>query len=111
SSMIAGFMCRPAMAASCLPTGIEPVKVMRRTVGFGIRYSDISDGLPNTRLITPGGTPASTNAFTRCIAPAGVSSDALRMIEQPADRAPATFRPGELIGKFHGENAATTPIG
>jgi len=33
------------------------------------------------------------------------------MIEQPADSAPATLRPGELIGKFHGENAATGPIG
>ena len=33
------------------------------------------------------------------------------MIEQPEDNAPATFRAGELIGKFHGENAATGPIG
>ena len=40
-------------------------------------------------------------------APPGVSSDALRMIEQPADSAPPTLREGELTGKFHGEKAAT----
>ena len=33
------------------------------------------------------------------------------MIEQPAARAPPTFRDGWLIGKFQGENAATMPIG
>ncbi len=33
------------------------------------------------------------------------------MIEQPEESAPATFLAGELIGKFHGENAATGPIG
>jgi hypothetical protein len=33
------------------------------------------------------------------------------MIEHPAGSAPPTLRAGELIGKFHGENAATTPIG
>ena len=33
------------------------------------------------------------------------------MMEQPDDNAPATFRPGELIGKFQGEKAATGPIG
>ncbi len=33
------------------------------------------------------------------------------MIAQPDDSAPATLRPGDDIGKFHGENAATTPIG
>ena len=32
------------------------------------------------------------------------------MIEQPEDNAPPTFLAGELIGKFHGENAATGPI-
>ena len=109
--MIAGFMCRPAIAARCLLTGIEPVKVTSRTAGCGIRYSEISDGVPNTRFKTPGGSPASAKACTSWTAPAGVSSDAFRMIAQPDDKAPATLRAGELIGKFHGENAATTPIG
>ena len=29
-------------------------------IGCGIRYSEISDGTPKTRLITPAGMPAST---------------------------------------------------
>jgi hypothetical protein len=33
------------------------------------------------------------------------------MMEHPDDSAPATLRAGELIGKFHGEKAATGPIG
>jgi hypothetical protein len=56
---MAGFMYWPAIAASFLPTGIEPVNVTSRTEGCGIRYSDTSDGTPNTRLSTPCGSPAS----------------------------------------------------
>jgi hypothetical protein len=109
--MMAGFMWLPAIAASFLPTAIEPVNVTRRTAGCGIKYSEISEGVPNTRLSTPGGRPASWNARVSCTAPAGVSSEALRMMEQPAERAPPTLRAGELIGKFQGEKPATTPIG
>src|ERR1700676_3437786 len=99
------------MAERCLPTGTDPVKVTNRTDGCGMRYSEISDGLPNTEFRTPAGRPASWKACTSCTAPAGASSDAFRMIEQPADSAPPTFLAGELMGKFQGENAATTPIG
>jgi hypothetical protein len=35
--MMAGFMCSPAIAERCLPTGIEPVKVTSRTLGCGIK--------------------------------------------------------------------------
>ena len=41
----------------------------------------------------------------------GVSSDALRMSEQPAASAPPILRAGVSVGKFHGVNAATTPTG
>ncbi len=41
----------------------------------------------------------------------GVSSDALRMSEQPAANAPPTLRAGVSTGKFHGVKAATTPTG
>src|ERR1044072_2841146 len=109
--MIAGFMYRPAISASDFPTGIEPVKVIRRIEDCGIRWLEISAGLPNTRFSTPGGRPASWKARTSCTAPAGVSSDAFRVMAQPDGSAAAPFRPGELIGKFHGENAATGPIG
>src|SRR5262249_10925923 len=95
-----GFMYWLAMAARCLPTGIDPVKVTSRMLDCGIRYSEILAGSPNTRLSTPGGKPASAKARASCTAPAGVSSDALRMIEQPADSAPPTLRAGELIGNL-----------
>jgi hypothetical protein len=97
---MAGFMCCPASAARRLPTGIEPVNVTNRTAGCGIRYSEISEGVPNTRLSTPRGTPASLKARTSCTAPAGVSSDAFKMMAQPADSAPATLRAGETHRKI-----------
>ena len=37
SSMVTRFMCWPAKAASCLPTGVEPVKVILRISGCAIR--------------------------------------------------------------------------
>ena len=46
SSIVARFMCWPARAASCLPTGVEPVKVILRITGCGMRYSEISAGTP-----------------------------------------------------------------
>ena len=43
--------------------------------------------------------------------PAGVSSGALTIIEQPAASPAPTLRTTWLIGKFHGVNAATGPTG
>jgi len=33
SSIVHGFMSEPAIAASCLPTGTEPVNEILRTIG------------------------------------------------------------------------------
>jgi hypothetical protein len=77
----------------------------------GIRCSDTFAGTPNTRLSTPGGTPASTTQRTSSTQLPGVSSDALRISEQPAASAPPILRAGVSVGKFHGVNAATTPTG
>jgi hypothetical protein len=52
-----------------------------------VRYSETSEGVPNTRFRTPGGNPASAKARTSCTAPAGDSSDAFGMIAQPDERA------------------------
>ena len=46
SSIDTRFMCWPASAASCLPTGVEPVKVILRIVGCGMRWPEISAGSP-----------------------------------------------------------------
>jgi hypothetical protein len=62
-------------------------------------------------LITPSGTPASTNALISCAGDAGVSSGALTMIEQPAASPAESFLTTWLIGKFQGVKAATGPTG
>ena len=56
SSMVARFMPLAARPARCLPTGIEPVKEILRTMSEPIRCSEISAGTPNTRLSTPAGS-------------------------------------------------------
>ena len=89
SSMVARFMPLAASSARCLPTGIEPVNEILRTIGEAIRCSETFAGTPNTRLSTPGGTPASSKHRTSSTQPPGVSSEALRMIEQPAASAAA----------------------
>src|SRR5215212_4634725 len=111
SSMVARFIPFAASWARCLPTGTEPVNEILRTIGDAMRCSETFDGTPNTRLITPGGTPASSKHFTSSTQPPGVYSEALMMIEQPAASAAAILRAGESTGKFHGVNAATTPTG
>src|ERR1051325_2378840 len=94
SSMGARFMPRAASSARCLPTGTEPVNEILRTIGQAIRCSETFDGTPNTRLITPGGTTASSKHFTSSTQPPGVSSDALMMIEQPAASEAAILQAG-----------------
>src|SRR3546814_12460754 len=100
--MVTRFMCWPAIAARCLPTAVEPVKVTLRITGCGIRYSEISAGTPKTRLTTPFGRPASTKHRTSPAQLAGVSSGPFRMIEQPAATAPEILRTAWLLGKFKG---------
>ena len=63
-----------------------------RITGCGIRYSEITDGTPNTRFTAPGATPASAKQATRAATDPGVSSGPLRMIEQPAASAALIFR-------------------
>ena len=65
----------PAKAASCLPTAVEPVNVTFRIIGCGIKYSDISAGIPKTRLRDPFGIPASSKAFTNSATLAGFLQD------------------------------------
>ncbi len=37
SSIVTRFMCSPAIAARCLPTAVDPVKLILRTTGCGMR--------------------------------------------------------------------------
>jgi len=94
------FMTAAASPARCLPTGIEPVKAIKRISFAATRYEDTSDGTPKTRLSTPAGTPASAKQRTNSTAVPGTSSEALMIIEQPALNAAAIFLVGEPAGKF-----------
>ena len=60
-------------------------------IGFEIKYSEISAGVPYTRFTTPSGIPASAKHLTRAAVLAGVSSAPLRIIEHPAARADDIF--------------------
>src|SRR5258706_11226435 len=111
SSIVHGFMSAPAIAARCLPTGIDPVNEILRTIGELMRYVDTSLGTPHTTLRHPGGKPASWNNRAIATTALGESSGPLMMIVQPAPSAETILRIAWLYGKFHGENAATTPIG
>ena len=104
-------MCAPASAASCLPTGTEPVNETLRTMGDWIRYSETSPGTPQTTFSTPGGRPASWNMRAIATTALGASSGPLRMSVQPAPSAATILRIAWLNGKFHGVNAAHTPTG
>ena len=111
SSIVHGFMSAPAIAASCFPTGIEPVKEILRTIGELMRYVETSLGTPHTTFRHPGGNPASWKSRAIATTALGASSGPLMMIVQPAPSAETILRIAWLNGKFHGENAATTPIG
>ena len=100
--------------ARCLPTGVEPVKVILRTrasashasTTAGVRSRDAV-----TMFSTPGGTPASSASFTSASEVSGVSSAGLHTTVQPAASAGAILRAIIAAGKFHGVIAATTPTG
>jgi hypothetical protein len=97
-----------------LPTGVEPVKVILRTLSSasqtsttcGVRSRDAV-----TMLIVPAGSPASSASLTSASDVSGVSSAGLQTTVQPAASAGAILRAIIAAGKFQGVIAATTPIG
>ena len=94
-----------------MPTGTDPVKLILRTIVEANNFSEISAGTPKTRLTTPSGTPASERARINATAVPGVSSDAFKIMEQPAANAGASFLAGRNAGKFQGVNPSATPTG
>jgi hypothetical protein len=111
SSRVARLMPSAARWAICRPTAVDPVKVTLRICGDRIRCSEMAAVCPKTTLSTPGGSPASTSALASASPVAGVSSAGLITTVQPAASAAPTLRAGMVMGKFHGVNAATGPIG
>src|SRR3954469_1548990 len=71
SSSTDGVKCSAHLSAMILPTPVEPVKFTRRTAGWAMSSSTTSGAssvLCTTKLMTPGGRPAScrTDATAAC---------------------------------------------
>mmetsp|Transcript_7453 Transcript_7453/g.19257 ORF Transcript_7453/g.19257 Transcript_7453/m.19257 type:complete len:216 (+) Transcript_7453:566-1213(+) len=105
------FTVLAAPAISILPTAVEPVKPILRTVSDASIVSPMALASPITTLNTPCGSPARSATSAIASAVRGVSSAGLSTTVQPAARAGATLRVIMDIGKFHGVMAATTPTG
>ena len=109
------FLSVPAEArARCLPTGVEPVKVILRTRASSSHTSTTSGVRSReavTRLMVPAGKPASSASATSAAAVSGVSSAGFATTVQPAASAGASLRAIMASGKFQGVIAATTPTG
>src|SRR5687767_5019120 len=97
---------------SSLPTSVEPVKAILRTLGC--RKNSSARGLerlPTTTLNTPAGKPASCTISASASAVNGVAEAGLSTTGQPAASAGAILRVTIVDGQFHGVIAATTPSG
>ncbi|CAI8356394.1 MAG: Uncharacterised protein [Chloroflexota bacterium] len=94
----------------CFPTGVEPVNVTLRTIGFDVISSPISPVFPETTLITPAGTPARSARTAMAVADKGVAFAGLHTTVHPAPSAGPNFLPSIALGKFQGVIQPTTPI-
>ena len=89
-------------AISSLPTSVEPVNEILRTVGFDVSSPPISAAEPVTTLSTPFGMPARSASTASASAENGVCDAGLATTVQPAASAGPTFRVIIAMGKFHG---------
>ena len=97
---------------SCLPIGVEPVKVSLRRRGSPISGSMTSlVRLVGTTLRTPFGTPTSSSRAARASIVSGVWEAGLTTIVQPAAMAGPILRVPMASGKFHGVIISVGPTG
>jgi hypothetical protein len=68
SSIETRFIVAAAAAVSCLPTGVEPVKVILRTSGFSVSSAPISRAAPCHHVEDAGRHPASSARRAQAIA-------------------------------------------
>lgn len=90
---------------------IEPLEgdIMRHAGAR--RAPGMRAGAPSNRFAVLGGRPACDRQSKMAAAVAGVSSDALSTMVQPAASAPPSLRATVVPGKFQGVKAATGPMG
>src|SRR5688500_3867372 len=106
------FLTVPAHCAiRTLPTAVDPVNEILRTVGFEVSSAPISAADPVITFRIPGGTPARSASTARASAENGVCDAGFATTVQPAARAGPTLRVIIAIGKFQGVMQPTTPIG
>ena len=82
-----------------------------RTRSSSTSTSPISLAAPETTLIQPGGSPASSSSSARKNAVSGVADAGFSTTAQPAASAGAILCATRLSGKLNGEIAPTMPIG
>ncbi len=105
------FLTVPAHCAiRTLPTSVEPVKEIFRTVTFEVSSPPISAAAPVTTLSTPAGTPARSASTASARAENGVCDAGFTTAVQPAASAGPTFLVIIAMGKFQGVMQPTTPI-
>src|SRR5215207_5296732 len=107
-SFLLSFAADSAMAR---PVIVEPVNEITRTPGWLTSAFATSAPGASNKLNTPGGSPASSKAFTNAADMAGVSGDGFQMTVLPATRAGKIFQEGTAMGKFQGVIKPTTPEG
>ena len=94
-----------------MPISVEPVNAIRSTSGCAASACPAAGPQPVTTLKTPGGTPASAQRRASSSVVAGVWSEGLTTIVQPAASAGASLNTSSSSGEFQGTIAPTTPTG
>mmetsp|Transcript_11098 Transcript_11098/g.19329 ORF Transcript_11098/g.19329 Transcript_11098/m.19329 type:complete len:269 (-) Transcript_11098:300-1106(-) len=100
-----------ADAISSLPTAVDPVNPIFRTLSFVVSSRPMAGASPMMMFKHPSGRPARSANTARARAERGVDSAGFSTTVHPAASAGATFRVIILIGKFQGVIAPTTPTG
>ena len=100
-----------AIAATCSPIGVEPVKATLRTSGWRTSASPTMLPRPLSTLNTPAGSPASVKISASRSVVSGVVSAGLATTALPVRNAGPSLLHSSVVGKFHGTIAATTPSG
>ncbi len=90
---------------------MEPVKAMKRVCGCSTSALPKLGAVPEQRLTTPSGRPASSRSSTKRAAMVGASTRGLED-DGVAETMDAAVMPAMMAkGKFHGGMTAPTPSG
>ena len=99
------------LAAICLPTGTEPVKLIALMRGLSANCCPTAPPGPMTRLKRPLGISWRAIISASATAEAGTRLAGFQITALPKARAGAIFQTAVAVGKFQGEMIATTPTG